>query len=286
MPPTEGVNATLDRPTLVTSVLPSDGRHILLEVAAAIAGIEGKVLKIDLGAAGVSPRGRISPRSGHPTRALLDRVARQFGVEGVELVIAQTAPKWRILAQETPWIVVPQSFVAQTETVQIAGLARAVARIAYGVPWLEELLPRQVEALLSAAARQVVKGYGTADADMVAGYEPAIAKALARRQRKVLEELAPHVAAPRSPPLAVDAFVLALARAELRAAFLVTGDLLATLEEIGLVHAEVHAALRSPGTGSLGTLLGHPLAQDLARFALAPEATALRRRLGTTWTRP
>jgi len=286
MPPTDTVSAMLDRPTLVTSVLPSDGRHILLEVAAAIAGIEGKVLKMDLGAAGVSSRGRISPRSGHPTRALLDRVARQFGVEGVELVIAQTAPRWRILAQETPWIVVPQSFVAQTETVQIAGLARAVARIAYGVPWLEELLPKQVEALLSAAARQVVKGYGTADADMVAGYEPAIAKALARRQRKVLEELAPHIAAPRSPPLAVDAFVLALARAELRAAFLITGDLLATLEEMGLVHAEVHAALASPSTGALGAVLGHPLAQDLARFALAPEATALRRRLGTTWTRP
>jgi tetratricopeptide (TPR) repeat protein len=285
MPPSEAANSTLDRPTLVTSVLPSDGRHILLEVAAAISGIEGKVLRVDLAAAGVSARGRISPRSGHPTRALLDRVARQFGVEGVELVVAQTAPKWRILAQETPWIVVPQAFVAQTETVQIAGLARAVARIAYGVPWLEELLPKQIEALLTAAARQVAKGYGSGDADIIAGYETAIAKALSRRQRKVLEELAPHIAAPRSPPLVVDAFIQALARAELRAAFLITGDLLATLEEMRLVHPELHSALEMQGTGALAAVLAHPLAQDLVRFALAPEATSLRRRLGTTWTR-
>jgi tetratricopeptide (TPR) repeat protein len=285
MPPQESATSMLDRPTLVTSVLPSDGRHILLEVAAAISGTEGKVLRVDLAAAGVSSRGRISPRSGHPTRTLLDRVARQFGVEGVELVVAQTAPKWRILAQDTPWIVVPQSFVAQTETVQISGLARAMARIAYGVPWLEELLPKQVEALLTAAARQVVKGYGAADADMIASYEGAIAKAISRRQRKVLEELAPHIAAPRAPALAVDAFVRALQRAELRAAFLVTGDLLASIEELRPAHPELHAALESHGTGTLSTVLGHPLAQDLVRFALAPEATALRRRLGTTWTR-
>jgi len=285
MPPAETANSMLDRPTLVTSVLPSDGRHILLEVAAAISGTEGKVVRMELAAAGTSTRARISPRSGHPTRALLDRVARQFGVEGVELAVTPAAPKWRIVAQDTPWIVVPQSFVAQTETVQICGLARAVARIAYGVPWLEELTPKQVEALLTAAARQVVKAYGSGEGELVGGYEAALAKALTRRQRKVLEELAPHIAAPRSPPLAADAFVLALARAELRAAFLVTGDLRAALEEMRPGQADLNAAMESPGTGALAAVLAHPLAQDLVRFALAPEATSLRRRLGTTWTR-
>ncbi len=85
--------------------------------------------------------------------------------------------------QDEPWIVVPPSFVKQPEPVQMAGLARAVARIAYGVPWLEEISPAQIEALLVAAARQVVKGYGVADASLVAQHEAALARALSRRQR-------------------------------------------------------------------------------------------------------
>ncbi len=285
VPPVDPQQSVLDRPTLVTHVLPSEGRHILLEVAAAIAGTEAKVLRADLNTLGISARARIASRSGHPTRLLLDRVARQFGVEGVELAIAPSALRLRVLAQDVPWIVVPPSLVTQTETVQMAALARAVARIAYGVPWIEELSPKQIEAFLVAGARQVAKGYGEADAELLATQEAAISRALSRRQRKVLEELAPHISAPRSPPLRVDEFTGALARAELRAAFLVTGDLLAILEEMRPLDPVLNGALESPGTRALSTLLEHPLAGDLVRFALTPEATALRRRVGAIWTR-
>jgi cellulose synthase operon protein C len=275
----------LDRNALVTHVLPSAGRHVLLEVAAAIAGIEGKVLRADLATVGISSRDRISPRSGHPTRLLLDRITRQLGIEDVELAIAPSALRTRVLAQDEPWIVVAPSFVKQPEPVQMAGLARAAARIACGVPWLEEISPAQIEALLVAAARQVVKGYGTADASLVAQHEAAIARALSRRQRRLLEDLAPQLAAPTAKPPPADEFVQALIRAELRAAFLLSGDLLAMLEEMRPLDGELHAALEAPGTGALATLLDHPLAGDLVRFALTPEATALRRRLGSTWTR-
>ncbi len=281
----EAQHGVLDRSTLVTHVLPSEGRHVLLEVAAAIAGVEAKMFRSDLSALGISARDRITSRSGHPTRILLDRVARQLSVGEVELAVAPSGLRTRVLAQDGPWIVVAPSFPKQPESVQMAGLARAVARIAFGVPWLEELSPGQIEALVVAAARQVVKGYGTADPSLLAQHETALARALSRRQRRLLEELGPHIASPQAHPPPADEFVQALTRAELRAAFLVTGDLLAMLEEMRPLDAALHSAIESPGTGALATLLDHPLAGDLVRYALTPEATALRRRLGSTSTR-
>jgi tetratricopeptide (TPR) repeat protein len=286
--PPEALQGALDRPTLVTHVLPAEGRHILLEVAAAIAGVESKVLRSDLTELGLTARDRITPRSGHPTRALLDRVVRQLGVGEVELAMATPLSRARVLAQDVPWIVVPPSIVDQPEMTQVAILACAVARIAYGVPWLEELPPPHIEAMLIAAARQVVPNYGVDDIDvlsskLVAQHEMQIARVLSRRQRKLLEELAPHIAAPQSRPPSVDAFVSSLARAELRAAFVVTGDLLTVVEEIRTADATLHGTTRSPGRAALAAVLSHTFGGDVVRFALTPEATALRRRLGSTW---
>ncbi|HEY8041183.1 MAG TPA: hypothetical protein VIF15_15360 [Polyangiaceae bacterium] len=290
LPPLDTQHGVLDRPTLVTHVLPSEGRHILLEVAAAIAGIEAKLLRSDLSELGIASRDRITSRSGHPTRALLDRVARQLGVGEVELAIAPTVTRTRVLAQDVPWIVVSPALVEQTETAQVASLARAVARIAYGVPWIEELPPPHIEALLVAAARQVVPGYGADDVDvltskLVAQHEASIARILSRRQRKLLEELAPHIASPQSRPLPADVFVGALARAELRTAYLITGDILTMIDEMRPLDTALHRAADTPGPQALGVVLDHPFAGDVVRYALTSEATALRRRLGSTWTK-
>jgi hypothetical protein len=243
----------------------------------------------DLSELGLSPRDRITSRSGHPTRVVLDRVARVLGVGEVELAVAPSVPHTRVLAQDLPWVVVPPSMVEQTEMAQVATVTRALARIAYGVPWLEELLPPQIEALLVAAARQAVPSYATDDVGVlaskfVAQHEATLAKVLSRRHRKLLEELAPHIAAPQSRPMPFDAFLDALSRAELRTAFLVTGDLLATIDEAGATDPVLCQAMESPGPRALAALLRHPLAGDVARFALTPEATALRRRLGSAWT--
>jgi len=287
--PLDPGHGVLDRPTLVTHVLPSDGRHILLEVAAAIAGIEAKMLRSDLSELGISSRDRIGSRSGHPTRALLDRLVRQLGIGEVELAIAPTVARTRVLAQDVPWIVVPPSLIELPEMAQLAALARAVARIAYGVPWLEELPPPHMEALLVAAARQVVPGYGADDVDVLASklvsqHEATLARVLSRRQRRLLEELAPHVASPQSRPMPIDAFVGALARAELRAAFVLTGDLLTMVDEMRPLDGNLQRATESPGPQALAAVLEHPFAGDVVRFALTAEATALRRRLGSTWT--
>jgi tetratricopeptide (TPR) repeat protein len=289
LPPVEVQNGILDRTTLVTHILPPEGRHILLEVAAAIAGVEAKMLRSDLSELGISSRDRITSRSGHTTRLLLDRVARELGVPEVELAVAATVSRTRVLAQDVPWIVIPPALVEQPEQAQVAALARALARVAYGVPWLEELPPPHIEALVVAAARQVVPGYGAEDVDvlsskLVAQHEASLQRVLTRRQRKLLEELAPHIAAPQSRPMPIAEFVNALARAELRTAFVVTGDLLAVVDEIRPLDAALNRAMQSSDPQALTAVLEHPFAGDVVRFALTPEATALRRRVGSTWT--
>ncbi len=293
-PPTDA-EEVLDRPTLVTHVLPPEGRHILLEVAAAIAGIEAKMLRGDLSELGVGTRDRLTARSGHPLRLMLDRVAKQLGVGEVEIVISPTATRTRVVTQDVPWIVVPPSLVQRGEAAQLASLARGATRIAYGVPWLEEMAPAHIEALLVAAARQVVPGYAADRLDettarIAAQQEPAVARALARRQRKLLDELAPHIASPQASLLPIETFLGALARAELRAAFLVTGQLLAVVEDMDAQASADGAANRlletrgEPPLSALAAALEHPLLGDVARFALTSEATALRKGLGSTWT--
>ncbi|WP_394837483.1 hypothetical protein LVJ94_11295 [Pendulispora rubella] len=285
----EGLDAQLDRPTLVTNVLPPEGRHVLLEVAAAVAGIESKILRSDLTELGITSRDRIGSRSGHPTRALFDRVLRMLGLEDLELVISRTVTRTRILAQDTLWIVVPRHLSEMPEPAQLASIARALTRASLGVPWLEELPPPHIEGLLIACARQVVHGYGADDLDvlsqkLVAQYEPNVARAISRKQKKLLEELMPHLAAPQGRPLPIDGFISALARAEMRAAALVTGDLLSTIEEIASIDPTLGHATERLGVPALGAVLEHPFAGDVARFFLSGEAMGLRRRIGTTWT--
>jgi hypothetical protein len=282
LPFTEASSGAIDRTALVTHVLPREGRHVLLEVAAAIAGVEAKVLRSDLGPLGIGPRDRVLSRSGHPTRLLLDRLAQKLGVGDVELVIARKATRVRVLTHDVPWVVAPPALADRPESMQIAALARALARVAYGVPWLEELEPERLEAFLVAAARQVAPEYGRETA-ATAAFTAALARALTRRQRRLLEELAPHLASAPSQIPPPEDFADALLRAEMRTAYVLGGDLLAVIDEAGLRDPALADLVRVPGPGALSGVLEHPRVGDVVRFALTPDATALRRRVSSTW---
>jgi hypothetical protein len=82
----------------------------------------------------------------------------------------------------------------------------------------------------------------------------------------------------------IDVLIGALARAELRVAYLLTGDLLAAIDELRGLDAAFLRATESPGRQALAAVVEHPFAGDVIRYALTPEATALRRRVGATWT--
>lgn len=287
LPPNAPLNGSLDRATMVMHILPPEGRHVLLEVAAAIAGAETRMLRSDLSSLAISPRDRIPSRSGHPTRALLDRVQRHMGVSGVELIVARSVNATRVLTHDVPWIVVPSQFDELPEPVQLAVLGRAVARIAFGVVWLLELSPAHIGALLVAAARQVVREYAPNNQDdkLVGSYAVSLERVITRRQRKLLEELIPHLTPPQSAPPPIPDFVDALVRAELRTAFVVCGDLQAIIDDVSSGDAALRQAVTAGGSSqTLGTVLHHAWIGDVARYALSPAATALRRRVGATWS--
>jgi tetratricopeptide (TPR) repeat protein len=283
LPALEASPGTLDRAALVTHVLPAEGRHVLLEVAAAIAGAEAKVLRSDLSDLAIGPRDRIASRSGHPTRLLLDRLARQLGVGEVELVVAPRATRVRVLTQDTPWIVLPPSVAELPETAQLVALGRAVARVAFGVPWLDEIELPGVEAYLVGAARQVAPAYGP-DSPSASAYASALGRALTRRQRKLLDELAPHLASGAAG--AVDwspaDFASSIHRAELRLAYVLGGDLLAVADELRTRDA---AFAEATTTNALAAALEHAELGDVIRFAFTPDAISLRRRIGSVWMR-
>jgi tetratricopeptide (TPR) repeat protein len=288
LPPFEQHNAILDRSTIISHVVPPEGRHVLLDIAAAIAGIETKLLRADISEIGISPRDRIGKRSGHPTRNLLDRLARALGLGDIELVVTPNVSRTRVLAQDGLWVVLPRALTELPEPTQLASIGRALARIALNVPWLEELPPPHIEAMLVAAARAVTPLYGKDDVDvlslkLVAQYEPNLAKELSRRHRQALERLAPLLGTPGARMISIDVLIGALARAELRTAYLLTGDVLATIDELRGLDPAFLQATESPGRTSVAAVLDHPFAGDVVRFALTPEATALRRRVGSTW---
>ncbi len=62
-------------------------------------------------------------------------------------------------------------------------------------------------------------------------------------------------------------------------------DLSAVVEEAGLRDPALKEAAATPGPRALAAVLDHVLVGDTVRFALTAEATALRKRLGSIWTR-
>jgi len=112
-----------------------------------------------------------------------------------------------------------------------------------------------------------------------------VGRALTRRQRKWLDELAPQLGAAASEPLPVEALVNGVLHGELRAAFLLTGDLLSVVDAVALTDPSLDRAVRVPGPRSLAAVLEHAWLGDVVRFALTAEATTLRRRVGSTWSR-
>jgi hypothetical protein len=205
--------------------------------------------------------------------------------------VSAAVPRARVVAHDTPWLLVPESLLAQPEPVQTACLVGPLVRLAMGVPWLEDL--RGVDALgvLYGAARQVLPDYAPEAADASAreridDLTKRIGRSIGRKQKKTLLELAPALGATRPPTLAdVERFERGIARTELRVAFLVTGDLLATLDAARAGDPHLARATATVGKSALSATLLHPLTRDLIAFALAPATTALRRKAGTTWPR-
>ena len=99
--PIEPHHSQLDRPSIVTHILPTDARHVLLEVAAAVAG-SSRRSSADLTELGISARDRVSSRSA-TWRAFLDRLQRPRP-ERHRAGHLRTVQRTRVLAQDSLWV--------------------------------------------------------------------------------------------------------------------------------------------------------------------------------------
>ncbi len=264
----------------LTRMLLPEARSPFIDVAIAIQPLVAKVLRFELTSFGVSPRERIGPRDGNPVRTLADRIARCLGVTEYELILS---PNWsaplRVFPGDPPVIVGPASFIDLPETEQAFAMGRLMTRLALGMTWLDEMPPEAADGLLLSAVRSVLPQWGMGELapqreHAMTGLLPNMQRAIGRRQRKVIEDLAPTLMAGwDSRP-----FLLGVRRSEYRSAYVLSGDLLGGLETMRRSDPELARAGENARA-----LLQHPLSNELIRYALSTEAFNERRRVGTVW---
>ena len=278
----------VDRATLWQRVLPGEAAAELLEIAAAIAGATAAMFPSDLEASGVRLRGNVP--AGHPLAAPFARAVSSLGQTGAELVVSDAVVYPLAVHASAPIVIAPWGLANAPEPVQVAALARPLVRMELGMPWIDRAAPEQVRALLVTAARIVSPRYAAEQNDaalesLVAEYAKPLGRAVGRAHKKALSALLPRLEGSRGPTVDdVRDAVRRVGQAELRVAFLLTGDLLATLDDLRASDGEYAAAAGTPGPGALAATLRHPLGGDTASFALTETATTIRREAGTIWT--
>jgi hypothetical protein len=284
------VPVALDVVTLRSAIFPQEVSPLLLDVAAALAGVEGKIAPIALEDLGASPRGRLTAGvSGQPLLVVVNRLATMLGLARPEVVVGADVKEPRPVVLDGFWLVVPEGLVSQPEPVQAAAIMGPLVRMALRVPWLDDLPGAYAHATLCGAVRQVIPDYGSEiggvdQQDLIEEMTKRVAKAIGRKQKKALQELVPALEATHRPaPADVQALERAVARTGMRAAFVAGGDLLACVEALRASDPQLAKATVSVGAGALAAILTHAVAGDLARFALAPTTTALRWRAGSLW---
>ncbi len=259
------------------------GRHALWDAAAVTLGIGGKLHKLGLSELGASSRDRVKPKALHPLRPLFDQLLRILGLTEVELAVSDRVSGAAIALEGEPWLVVPAALAEWPEGHAVATMARPLVRLALGVPWLGVVDPHEVLALLVALARQVSPNFTATPREriepMVPEYDAAARRAVDRKRRRSLEEIG--AALDRAPAIDVAVFTDAMLRTEARSAFLLSGDLRASLDAVAQTDPFLVEALRIPGPHAVAAVLGHGIARDLVAFAISHEATRLRRNLGT-----
>lgn len=267
---------------LVHTLVP-EARSPLIDIAVAIQPIAAKALRFELGALGISSRERIGPRDSHPTRHFADKIARCLGIESYELYLT---PSWngaiRVYPGDPPALVGPLLLAELSESEQMFALARLLMRTALGVTWLDEVSSEVADALLLSAVRCVIPQFGAGEISAqreqaTQALLPAMQRAIGRRQRRALEDLVPALTSSWD----FRSFSIGVRRSEYRTAYVLSGDLLGSLDYLKRFDADIGRAADNPRV-----YLQHPVTNELIRYALSAEGYTERRRVGTVWALP
>jgi cellulose synthase operon protein C len=219
---------------------------------------------------------RITNRTAHPLRSLADRVALVFGVEEFDLYIHRMhSGALEVEFTDPVGILVPAYLASLTEAQQTFLIARVMANIARRVHAVDKLAPQAIEVLLAAAVRNVEMGFGSGltDEEFMATQSRRVQKALSRRGRRAMEEVAQiYLGMPR-PDFADWVGKVKLTAA--RAGVIVADDLVGSVEVVRRLEADL------AGLQGVALSQGIRTIHDLMRFWISDAAFSLRRRLGT-----
>jgi len=270
---------SLSRGTVVASLLPDEAQVSLLEAAALLSEAAPKWIRQEPEAFGSSASERLSSRASHPVRTLADRIAGAFGELHFDVYLdAPGTNRGRLLSGATAVLVLPPNFAELPEIDQAAELARLLTYVALEIPWVEDATPANLNGILFGALRAGAELWGqgeiSPDALTNAGlWRPRIVKGIGRRLKRSLEEVAERI----RPQADSSLWRQAIRIASLRAAYVITGDLPASLGQVLHVDDEL-----AGGAGDLTTrLFENPLSRELVLFALSDVAFALRQIAGT-----
>lgn len=244
---------------------------------AALRDASGKVYPPDLERWGLSPRDKLSAKSGHPLRAVAERVASVFGVEGFDLYVHRAhAGAVQLELSDPVSVLVPASVAGLSEAGSVFALARAFASATRGLSAVERLTGDELRLLLGAAARGVDASFGSGapDEDQLAALQRRVSKALPWLGRGAIEEAA-RIYASR-PPVDLAEWRLGARMTSARAAAIVCDDIVAAADVVRRTEGEL-----SGGTGP-ALSEGRRLLADMLGFWVSDAAFALRRRLGMT----
>jgi tetratricopeptide (TPR) repeat protein len=259
----------------IRGITSKPGTDYTADVLKAVSEVLNKVYPPELERWGVVSRDRITTRSGHPLKMLADRTAQAFGQMEFDLYIHRAhAGSLEIEFTDPPGIMVPAHVTTLRETEQVFLLARPLALLARGLQVVGRLAPSEIELLVIASVRGFDPSYGAglADEDFIQQQQKRVSKAISRRGRRALEEVAPLYLG--SPQTDFEGWSNEVRRTAVRSAAILADDLPASITLLRRMEGDL-AGLRG-----VALQQGMALMHDLLRFWVSDAAFAVRRRLG------
>jgi hypothetical protein len=235
----------------------------------------GKVYPPELERWGVSARDRLSPKSGHPLRAVAERVAAVFGIEGFDLYVHRAHSGVVQLELTDPVsVLVPANVAGLSEPGIVFAMARVFASMARGLSVVERLDASELRKLLGAAARSADPSFGAGapGEDELSSLQRRVAKAMPWLGRGAIEDAARAYAS--SPALDVAEWRLSAQMTSARAAAIVCDDIVSAAEYIRRSEGDLSNAKGE------ALLASRRLLGDVLGFWVSDGAFAMKRRLG------
>lgn len=225
---------------------------------------------------GLSSRDRLNARSGHPLRAVAERVAGAVGIDEFELYVAtQGVSTLLVTTADPPGIIVPVRLLEMPEPVQIFAFTRIFVLMSRRWHACDQFDGATLQHWFMAALRLADSEYavGTGQDELVFGLSKRLAKGLPWGRRGRVEEAAQ--ACLGINPVAVEEFRRLARWSATRLACVLSDDLSGAINWVR--QSEGDAGVRpSMPPGVTATQLG----EELLRAWVSDGAAEVRRRLG------